>query len=961
MKRYCPEIFVVFCFLLLFFFSACKRNTAEGMEESFVPFTTYSSSWADSIKQTLSLEEKISQLVLIRETSENQLAFPRWIRQITVSGIIPFSNPVDSFLQRKKDLQRQAKVPYFFANQEAIHLSKTQEWPSLFTTSFIENDSLVQNYLQDQTQLLKTIGYNLSLWTGIKNSSDFDPILSPKLACGATALNRSIYLIRKLQEEQILAGVNYLSPTIDFNKPSSAADVEDRINTKKLVQNTTSGFVLHPDFFNSPLAFPFDSLRYYLANNLQFNGLLFYEIEPDDIGKSNSMETALRAGTDLFIVSKNPRAIKDQLLQLFKSKKVDMDLLDKKVLRILRAKAWAKLPKQESPSSDSLFFDEINKWTLAPQRIKLFYDLHESAATLLGNKKLNLPIANRHLKSTYLLSIGKQTPGSFYQAIRKYHDPKSHHILISEESDILSLDKNKLKKFNPLVIILNNHAIDTTKQNQTFWNDIKALSKQTKVVFINLDQAQNLNFIDSSTTVLQLPSASHTFQNLAGQILYGGVNPQGKLPITFNVHRQINEGKSFPLASRFRFFPPSITGIDPIKILKIDSIVHEGIAAGAMPGCQVFVAHKGNVIWNKNYGYHTFDKTSKVKKNHLYDIASITKVAATTLSAMKLYEQGAFKMKDSLRVHLPTPKNSTLKDIKIQSFFTHESGLKPNMPIVPYLTYRDSTTNQYDRYFCWDDREDFGIKIHDDFFFREEYLDSIKTDLHLMPVDTTQGYKYSDANFNIIQLLIEQIADKPLNQFAFSNFYKPLGLKQITYLPLKYVEKEHIVPTEIDKYWRMQKVHGTVHDETAALLGGIAGNAGLFSNAEDLATLFQMLLNKGNYGGQQFLSPHTIRYFTQAIHGNHRGLGFDKQTTKGAYACATDASLDAFGHTGFTGTCVWVDPQTELVYVFLSNRVYPSRKNKKLYHLNIRERIHQAVYDALKNKEETQQNITPTL
>jgi CubicO group peptidase (beta-lactamase class C family) len=282
---------------------------------------------------------------------------------------------------------------------------------------------------------------------------------------------------------------------------------------------------------------------------------------------------------------------------------------------------------------------------------------------------------------------------------------------------------------------------------------------------------------------------------------------------------------------------------------------------------------------------------------------------------------------------------------------THRSGIQPHMPVIPYLKYRGAGNTACDSFFCKEASETYNIQVAENFYFQQGLQDRIWKDMNEVSMRRFDRYRYSDANMILVQRILERLQKDSLDNLAQRYFYEPLGLSHITYNPLEKFPEEHIVPTENDRRWRRQQLRGYVHDETAALLGGVAGHAGLFANAEDLAILFQMLLNGGEYARQRYLQAETIDLFTDDSHGNHRGLGFDKRYRSNRTGRAYDMTPNAYGHTGFTGTCAWVDPDHDLVFVFLSNRVFPSVRNRKLFSQNIRTRLHQVVYDALDSYE----------
>ncbi|MEM6377460.1 MAG: serine hydrolase, partial [Bacteroidota bacterium] len=303
--------------------------------------------------------------------------------------------------------------------------------------------------------------------------------------------------------------------------------------------------------------------------------------------------------------------------------------------------------------------------------------------------------------------------------------------------------------------------------------------------------------------------------------------------------------------------------------------------------------------------------------------------------------------------HLPEYQDASFRNVRIKDVMTHQSGIQPHLPVIPYLLYRGPQNTACDSFFCKEASDVYDIPIAEDFFFQQRLQDSIWRNLNAVKISGSRRYKYSDVNMVLTQRLVETKMNASLDDIVRQRFYQPLGLRNITYNPLEEFKEERIVPTEKDEKWRRQQLKGYVHDESAALLGGVAGHAGLFANAKDLAVIMQMLMEGGQYGGKKLLDPATIDFFTTARHGNHRGLAFDKLHRSNRSGRASQMSRQAFGHTGFTGTCAWADPETNMVYIFLSNRLHPSVRNRKLFSQQIRSRIHQVVYNALNSYEDS--------
>lgn len=529
---------------------------------------------------------------------------------------------------------------------------------------------------------------------------------------------------------------------------------------------------------------------------------------------------------------------------------------------------------------------------------------------------------------------------------------------------------------------------------------VRELQRYCEVVVVNFGDLGRLEPLQDVPTLVQVPHARRVPQEVAAQLLFGGVGASRPLPD--DVAAQLDLDQSFRYApNRLAYAEPEYVGVSSDSLAKIEAIVREGIDQYAMPGAQVLVAYRGHVIYHRAFGYHTYYKRRPVQLTDLYDLASLTKVAATTLGAMRLVEEGKMDLQaplrryfrdstfqpstrlrfdtvalaapdtlpltdstaapiteedrltmvgDTLRLDDSTgivvrvmkfegePRRSLALDVSLGQLMTHHSGLPASLPIAPYLRRLSSPLYSPEAV------GSYTVPVADHLYLKRTYLDSLWNDAKSLRPDSGR-YRYSCVNMILVQQAIDSLNQGPLSQYLDSALYGPMGLQTLGYNPAGRLAAERLIPTAEDR-WRGQMLCGTVHDPTAALLGGVSGNAGLFSNANDLAILGQMLLNGGSYGGAQYFQPETVFRFTQRRQG-HRGFGWDKPPFHQDYIVAPSASPQTFGHTGFTGTCFWVDPEHEITFVFLSNRVHPNQNNQRINQLRIRQRVHQAIYDAL--------------
>lgn len=441
-------------------------------------------------------------------------------------------------------------------------------------------------------------------------------------------------------------------------------------------------------------------------------------------------------------------------------------------------------------------------------------------------------------------------------------------------------------------------------------------------------------------------------QSLAAQVVFGGVHPD-----------------DWSAGSRLGYAPPALLGVDAERLGdSIRAIVEEGLRKKAYPGAQVLVAHRGKVIYHQAFGYHTYDSTRATQLTDIYDLASVTKVSSGLAALMKWYGEGNFDLDAPLKNYYPDFKRSNKADLPLRKILAHQARLRPWIPYwqgtlrgnakYPWRRrWESGVTNDFR--FKWatlspDSSARFPIYLSDGLYQHRNFREKMMKAIRKSPLNEEPGYVYSGLFFYLLPDIVAKKAGMDYEAYLKETFYYPLGAYTLTYNPLRFYPKDRIVPTEVDTFFRMTTIHGYVHDEGAAMMDGVSGNAGLFSSANDLAKLFQMYMNKGTYGGRQFISEYALNEFAQCQYcpkDNRRGLGFDKPLIEydaRASSVAEAASSNSFGHSGYTGTFAWVDPDAELLFIFLSNRVHPTRNNRKLYQLNIRPRIHTVLYEAIK-------------
>ncbi|MFT6001258.1 MAG: CubicO group peptidase (beta-lactamase class C family) [Neolewinella sp.] len=456
------------------------------------------------------------------------------------------------------------------------------------------------------------------------------------------------------------------------------------------------------------------------------------------------------------------------------------------------------------------------------------------------------------------------------------------------------------------------------------------------ITFIHFGDPALVMEIPRSWSVINAPLRSKESEAFLAQALFGAELIDGKLKTSTSVYSPGAGYRLEPYRAGFRL--PELLGIDRRKLENVDYHINRGIRYRAMPGAQLLVMKDGQVVYEKAYGHQTYRK-QPVTPADLYDLASITKSAATTLAVMKLYEEGKIKLDAQVRDYLPELKKKAIGRYKIERLLAHHTGLQSEIPLTGLIGKQFITDEIIG---------DFTLPVGPDRWLDNKVPATVRKNLTGKITRTKrQLYKYSDLNFYLLQLIVEEVTGERMEELLIREFYEPLGLGKLGFRPAGKFPEERLVPTVNDKWMRGGLLRGYVHDEGAALLGGVAGHAGLFSNAYDLGRLFQLLNDEGEYAGKQLLQPETVALFTTKNRYNYRALGFDRLAGGWPNVVNAGASKQTFGHLGFTGTSVWADPGNDLVFVLLTNRVNPDPKNERFQKMGIRGKVHRSVYRAL--------------
>ncbi|WP_371683159.1 serine hydrolase domain-containing protein [Pedobacter sp. G11] len=555
---------------------------------------------------------------------------------------------------------------------------------------------------------------------------------------------------------------------------------------------------------------------------------------------------------------------------------------------------------------------------------------------LLNNQDAIIPLKSLEKKNIASVSLGFSYSLIFDSLANKYDQVTPFSAAMYKDSVNLNNLEDDLKYYNTVLISID----DQNSNNAKYINFINSISKTKKVIVSLFGNGTALKSFD----LLQSPII-WTAQNTADaaaivpQYIFGGIAAENKLTKAFSAKYTVGSGFT-TTKTRLKYTVPEDAGVNSNSLKEIDAIAAETIREKAAPGLVVLVAKDGKVIFNKAYGTHTYDGNLPDKVTDIFDLASVTKVTATTPSVMRLFEEGKLKLDTNIGAYIPKARTTPMNNINVREVMLHQAGFIPYIPFHNYVKTGDYSV---------DSTAAFPTKVADGYYIKKDFFkDFMWPKMLNSPIKTRGQYVYSDISMYVMKDIVEHISEEPLNQYTYENFYKPLGMQTAGFLPRNRFSRDQIIPTEQDTYFRKTLLVGYVHDQGAALAGGISGHAGLFSSANDLAIIYQMLLNRGTYGGTQYFKPETVDMFTsKQSNVSRRGLGFDRwdpDSTK--HYPSNLASPQTYGHTGYTGTCVWVDPSRGLVYVFLSNRVNPG-VSEKLGNLKIRGRIQDVINKAI--------------
>ncbi len=971
---------VLIVFLLLIAF--CVNLNAQ-QEPPFLKYKT--DKWVAEQLGKMTLEEKIAQLMTISVYPEQgEISKNKTIEQIKLykpGGILVMQGtPVES-AKWINEFQQKSKVPLLVAIDGewglSMRIDSVMKFPYAQAIGAVQDSTYIYQLGRDFAAQLRLMGIHMNFAPVADiNTNPMNPVINFR-SFGENKVDvakKAWWVAKGMQDEGIIPVAKHFPGHGDTDTDShkflpflthSKARM-DSLETYPFRYLTDKGIigimtahlnVASIDNSLTPSSLSKKIVTGYLRNEIGFKGFVVTDainMKGVRTDKGNAEAEALIAGNDMveFVpdLQKAIQSVKNAMVE----GRLTIDEIEEKCTTVLALKRWVNLNNYK-PSSLKDLTEKLNSPKFEVTNRKLI----KGSFTVLQNYGI-LPVQGLDTLRIASVVLGSSEISPFQKMLEKYTD--IDHFVLSKNAAAQDWTNIRIKLKNYNLVILGVQGINvypssnygTTDMQRQAVSEITQSTNTITAFFGNAYALKHFENIYYSKGLIVAYQNTNLVQELAAQMIFGAFDTNGKLPVSVNEWFKLNDGFEIKANKSLGYSIPEEEGISSeILNRKIDSLAYLGLNEKAYPGCQVLIAKDGNVILHKAYGYHTYDKKLKVDETDLYDWASITKVSGPLPAIMKLVDEKKLDVEKPLSDYWTDFKNSNKEDIKISEFLTHQSGIPPFLPLWQMGANKKGELNP--DIFKHQSMDGYRVRVSENLYLKDDFSKVIYDTIRNSKMGAKK-YVYSDLSFCIYPQVITNITGVNYEDYVKMNFYRPLGATTLTYNPYLHYTLNHVVPTETDELFRKQNILGFVHDESAAMLGGVSGNAGLFGSATDLAKIFQMYLQKGYYGGKRYISEETMNLFIKPRfpeNNNRRALGFDKplldnktKSIKDAYP-AKGVSSNSFGHSGFTGTFVWADPDNGLLYIFMSNRVYPTRENGKLFKLNIRSGMLQSISDCI--------------
>lgn len=982
----------ILIFTLLIICVLFNRAIAQQKEPPFLKFINHP--WVDSVMKTLSPGERIAQLIWVAAFSDRDISYDvelsNMIRDNNIGGVIFFRGNTPKQSEMINYFRTISRVPPIIAIDGewgiGMRLENVIKFPYQLTLGAIKNDSLIYMMGSAIAYQFKRAGVNINLApvADVDNNPE-NPVINFR-SFGEDPHNvarKTLMYMNGLQDNGIIAAAKHFPghgdtevdshldlPVISYQK--ERLDSVELFPFKALIYNGITGIMpghlwvpaIEPAK-NTPSTISHNILSGLLKNELMFRGLILSDAM--NMGgitkyaeKGEAEILALKAGMDVLEYVTDPELAIKTITDRIRLGEITQQTIDEKCRKVLAAKYWAGLSSPQPVVTENINTD-LSSVSIAT----LIRDLYANALTVINNDNEIIPVQHLERVKIATLAINSSNVTDYQKRLGKYA-PASHFFI----DTLNSVNTGRLlKKLEAYDLVIAGVFGTDQKASLNFGipdglNDfLEKLNAEKRCIityFGNPYAVAKLDGIQKSSGLIIAYQENAYTEDLAAQLIFGGTGAKGSLPVTINSKYPAGYGITTTGGLRLGYGPPESAGLNSSYLnRKIDSIAWHGINAGAYPGCEIMVARKGIVIFQKIYGYQTYDNRIAVLEDDLFDLASVSKITGPLPGLMKLNEEGRFSPEETLGHYLPYFRKSDKADLLMKDILAHQAGL------VSWIPFWKQTVNKKGKFkpktFSHELSDNYPLKVAENLYIHKDYRDKIFKEMKKSKLSGEKKFLYSDLAFIISPEIISTLTGEKWYDYVTTNIYHKLGAYDIGFNPYLKYPLSRIVPTEYDSLFRKQQLHGTVHDEGAAMLGGISGHAGLFSTANDLMKLMEMYRRMGSYGGEQIISDTILRKYTSyqfPENNNRRGLGFDKPQVnigqpdlKSPYPTRS-ATPESFGHSGYTGTFVWIDPKNEFTYIFFSNRVYPTRNNNKLTDMNIRTEILQIIYDAINSNPE---------
>ncbi len=939
--------------------------------------STGAKKWADSVFNTLTQEQRIAQLMVVRLSSyDPKTKAPVYfdslvaeqVKKYNIGGICLFQGNAAKLAGIINHLQSLAQTPLMVCIDAEWGVGMrlyddVQPLPHQMMLGAVQDKNIIYRYGQLVAAQCKRLGIhvNYAPVVDINNNPD-NPVINDR-SFGEDKYKVAAYGIeymKGLQDAGVMACAKHFpghgDVSVDshldlpvINKSIQQLDSLELYPFKEIF-NAGVGSVMVAHLYipsidsmpNRATSLSAKNINGLMRNGLGYQGLTFTDglemlgVQKFFPGGEASVQSVI-AGNDMLCLPVDIDGSIQKIKEAIRAGQLSQDDIDLHCKKVLLAKYQYVAGKTTVANPDSIVQD-LNQGI--PEMKKL---VAENAITLLKKSDASFfPLVKADSDKIAFIGIGISGENIFAKRLKADYNADVFYFDYKQDSSRIPALVNQLQG-NYKKVIIGVHAYSRVPAKNfgisaAAVNLVSQLQQASSATFVFGNPYAIKNFCGAANLIACYED-DMSVQNAAADMLQGKFAPKGRLPVTVCDEYPFGSGTSF-------FLPPKNNN----KFYIIDSLANNAIAQKATPGCVVLIAKDGRIAYHKSFGSFNYDKATPATISAVYDMASVTKVCATTLAIMKLYEENKIDLDQTLDHYLPLVKGTDKANLIIKDILLHQAGLVPFIPF--YKETIDTAGNPYPKLYAPVKSDSFSIKVANGLYLRKDWNDTMLSRVLQSPLGPKGKYVYSDNDFIFLAKMVEAITGTPLDKYVQKEFYRPLCLATAGFTPEAYMPEKNIAPSEEEPLFRKQLIHGTVHDPGAAMFGGVAGHAGLFSDAYDMAIIMQMLLNGGIFNGRRYLQKETINLFT-AYHSKNsrRGLGFDKPERDNykraePYPCLS-ASAGTFGHTGFTGTCVWADPQSNLVFIFLSNRLTPDGTNNKLVKMNVRTNIMEAAYKAL--------------